>query len=221
VLTIKSDHAWMLYWWAMELKPEGDERYKAKVQQSREMGEAAAAGRARVLGEEHPDRMSTLNNLAAVYRELGMFKEADAITLKDIEVSVRLLGEEHPNTITAIANMGNGLRARKRCDEAIVYLERALRSARKSLPPDAQGTAFILGWSGSCLRELGRFAEAEPKSLEARAMIVRLMGEDDRVAGAMATDLRRLYEAWDKAEPGKGYAEKAAEWAAKAPAKQE
>ncbi len=215
-LELRSNTAWLYYWWAMTLD-ESDPAREEKLTKARTMGEAVVRDRTRVLGDEHPETMTSTNNLSGVYRALGMHDEAEKLSLREIEVSVRTLGEDHPDTITSIANMGNSLRNRKRYDEAMVYLDRALRNARKSLPRDAQGTAFILGWYGSCLRDTGRYAEAEPKLIECREIIVRLFGEDNPIADQMALGLQMLYEAWDKAEPNKGYAAQAETWKAKAP----
>jgi len=217
-LQISANLAWMYYWSADSLKHSDPAEFQRRLDRSREIGERTLEARRRVLGEEHHDTLTSMNNLAAVYRSLGLNDLADELTLKDIEVSVRTLGEEHPDTITSIANMGNSLRRRERYEEANAYFERALKNARKSMPPDAPGTAFILGWYGSSLRDLGRFAEGEPMLLEARGIIGRTLGDDHPIAGHMAKDLAALYEAWDKAEPGAGHGAKAAEWKTKADA---
>jgi hypothetical protein len=66
------------------------------------------------------------------------------------------------------------------------------------------------------LIEQERHAEAEPLLLEAyermqppQRQIIRKQQALERIV--------QLYEAWDAAEPGKGYAEQAAEWRAKLP----
>jgi serine/threonine protein kinase len=68
---------------------------------------------------------------------------------------------------------------------------------------------------GSQMAEQGAFAAAESFLLEA----VVLRNRKDVFAGekqeAQLERLVRFYESWDIAEPGKGYAEKAAEWRAK------
>mgnify|MGYP001797180799 CR=1 FL=1 len=81
-----------------------------------------------------------------------------------------------------------------------------------SHPDDFPGTAFILRWYGSCLREMGRFADAESMLLESREIIVRTMGESHRIANQMAEGLAMLYDAWHAAEPDVGYDVRAAEW---------
>jgi tetratricopeptide (TPR) repeat protein len=214
-LDMKSNLALIEYTRAMERKAEDPEGYKRRLARARTLNEEVLKIRKRVLGDDHPETLTSINNLASVYKELGMYDEADKMSLMDIEASVRKLGETHPDTIASLANMGNSLRNRKRYDEAIGYLDRALKDARQALPKDADGLAFILGWYGSCLRDTGKFGQAEPMLLESRGIIGRSKGEDHPIANQMNLGLAMLYEAWDKAEPGKGYDAKGAEWRAK------
>ncbi len=214
-LELRANMGWMEYQAAMQSRQSDPTNYTRRLQLARTLDEATLKARTRILGEEHPETMTSVNNLATVLSELELYDQADLLQNRDIEVSARLLGEEHPDTITSIANHGNSLRKRQRFDEAITYLDRALKGARKSMPADSQGTAFILGWYGSALRDLGRFAQAEPMLIEARGIIAKTMGEDHDIAAQMTQGLVTLYEAWDKASPAKGYDSKAAEWKAK------
>jgi serine/threonine protein kinase/tetratricopeptide (TPR) repeat protein len=216
-LQMKGNLGHALYNAAWNIKTSDPVGYKARLARARTLDEEVLAARTRILGDDHPETSHVRSNLASVYRELELWDEADKLSLEDIEISVKKLGEEHPDTIASIANMGSGLRTRKRFDEAVIYLDRALKSARKVHPKDFQGTAFILGWYGSCLRALGRYAEGESMLLEARGIISRTFGENHEIANRMALDLERLYTDWHKAEPGKGYDLKAAEWKARQP----
>ncbi len=216
-LEMRGNLGWSLYHDAMTNMDANPGRHADRLARARAIDEEVLAARTRILGDEHPETGNVRGNLATVYRELKMWDEADKLTLKDIEISTRTLGEHHPDTITALANMGNSYRSRKRFDEAVTYLDRALKGARISHPKDFQGTAFILGWYGSSLRGLQRYSEGEPMLLEARGIITRTLGENHDIAQRMALDLQRLYQDWDKAEPGKGYDAKAEEWKAKAP----
>lgn len=210
-LSLKANHAWMMYWRARHGNPPPEERQKL-LEASRVLSEQALAARERVLGPEHHETMTSVNNLAVVYFELGRIKESETLRRRDLEVSIRTLGEEHPDSITTQANFGAFLLKQKRFDEALPYLEKAVALSKKVLTPDSPGTAFALGWYGTCLTGLERFAEAEKPQLEARDIIGRALPPDHPIAGEMSKSLAQLYEAWDKAEPGNGYDAKAAEW---------
>ena len=68
---------------------------------------------------------------------------------------------------------------------------------------------------GQTLERLSRFDEAEPLLT---AGFAQLQSAPDTPADQLAkarTRVVTLYETWDAAEPGKGHAEKAAEWRVK------
>jgi len=63
--------------------------------------------RKRVLGEEHPDTLASITNLASTYENQGRWKEAEELKVQVIETFERVLGEEHPYTLTSTANLAS------------------------------------------------------------------------------------------------------------------
>ncbi|KFG77601.1 hypothetical protein MANI_021620 [Metarhizium anisopliae] len=59
----------------------------------------------RTLGDEHPDTLDAMNNLANSYRDLGRRQEAMELEEKAFEASQRTLGDEHPDTRDALTNL--------------------------------------------------------------------------------------------------------------------
>ncbi|KAH7271056.1 hypothetical protein B0J15DRAFT_389638, partial [Fusarium solani] len=47
----------------------------------------------RVLGEEHPDTLTSIANLASIFRNQGRWKEAEELEVGVIETTKRVLGE--------------------------------------------------------------------------------------------------------------------------------
>jgi hypothetical protein len=66
---------------------------------------AAMETRKRVLGEEHPDTLISMGNLASTYGDQGRWKEAEELKMQVMETRKRVLGEEHPDTLTSMANL--------------------------------------------------------------------------------------------------------------------
>ncbi|KAF2741890.1 hypothetical protein M011DRAFT_472716, partial [Sporormia fimetaria CBS 119925] len=64
--------------------------------EAEELGVQVMEARKRVLGEEHPNTLTSMNNLAATYRNQGRWKEAEQLEVQVIEARKRVLGEEHP-----------------------------------------------------------------------------------------------------------------------------
>ena len=67
--------------------------------------------RKRVLGEEHPDTLTSIANLASTYKHQGRLNKAEEIEVQVIETRKRVLGEEHPDTLTSMANLVHTQRA--------------------------------------------------------------------------------------------------------------
>ena len=74
---------------------------------------------------------------------------------------------------------------------------------------------------GGCLSRLAKFTEAEPLLIDsAHALQGNSKASEDRTTEAIQRVVD-LYEAWNSAEPGKGYDDRAAEWRAKLPTEQD
>ncbi|KAF2008245.1 hypothetical protein BU24DRAFT_210045, partial [Aaosphaeria arxii CBS 175.79] len=61
----------------------------------------------RVLGEEHPNTLTSMANLALIYTYQGRWKEAEELNMQVIELRKRVSGEEHPETLTIMANLAS------------------------------------------------------------------------------------------------------------------
>jgi hypothetical protein len=61
----------------------------------------------RVLGQEHPDTLTSMANLASTYRNQGRWKEAEDWEVLVMETRKRVLGQEHPDTLTCNSGSGN------------------------------------------------------------------------------------------------------------------
>ncbi|KAI4087290.1 MAG: hypothetical protein L6R37_008337 [Teloschistes peruensis] len=92
--------------------------------------------RARVLGEEHPDTLTSMANLASTYRDQGRWKEAEGLDVQVMETRARVLGEEHPDTLTSMANLAYTWTSQSRNEEAISMIGKGFELQRHSLGPD-------------------------------------------------------------------------------------
>ncbi len=72
---------------------------------ARELHEEVLAVCCRVLGEEHPDTLTSMNNLAESLRALGDALGAWELHREALAARRRVLGEEHPATLNSIHNL--------------------------------------------------------------------------------------------------------------------
>jgi tetratricopeptide (TPR) repeat protein len=80
----------------------------------------------KVLGEEHPDTLTSINNLALTYCNQGRWKEAKELEVQVIEIQKKVLGEEHPDTLTSMYNLAHMWKSQSKNEEAILLLENCL-----------------------------------------------------------------------------------------------
>ena len=59
----------------------------------------------RVLGPEHPDTLSSMNNLAIALRDMGQHAEAAQQHRRALAIRQRVLGPEHPDTLSSMSNL--------------------------------------------------------------------------------------------------------------------
>jgi hypothetical protein len=67
--------------------------------------------RRRVLGEDHPDTLTSMNNLAETLRSQGDLGAARGLQEQVLTMRRRVLGEDHPDTLTSINNLAATLRS--------------------------------------------------------------------------------------------------------------
>jgi hypothetical protein len=52
----------------------------------------------KVLGKEHPDTLTSMNNLAFLLQSQGKYDEAEPISRQILALMEKVLGKEHPDT---------------------------------------------------------------------------------------------------------------------------
>jgi hypothetical protein len=61
--------------------------------------------RKRVLGAEHPDTLTSMNNIAFMWKEHGRDAEALKLVEKCVLLRKRALGVDHPHTLSSLATL--------------------------------------------------------------------------------------------------------------------
>lgn len=169
----------------------------------------------RVLGPEHAGTLGSTRILATILSDQGRYAEAETLVRQTLEIQRRVLGEEHPDVAHSLYGLAAILvkiqrwaEAEPPCREAGSIYTARLRAEH----PARRRNDNLLG---GILAGLARFAEAEPLLIESYDALHNDAGTKPKNRKEMLDRFVRLYESWDAAEPGKGYAEKAAEWRAK------
>ena len=104
--------------------------------QAIEYGQSLVADYERVLGETHPDTLTSRSNLAAAYRAAGRLEEAIALYERTLADRERVLGETDPSTLTSRSNLAAAYRGAGRLEEAIPrHRDQDQRHHHRARPP--------------------------------------------------------------------------------------
>jgi Flp pilus assembly protein TadD len=76
----------------------------------------------KVLGEEHPSTLDSMNNLALVLDSQGKHAEADEMHRQALQLKEKVLGQEHPSTLDSMNNLASVLRSQGKHEEAETIL---------------------------------------------------------------------------------------------------
>jgi tetratricopeptide (TPR) repeat protein len=158
---------------------------------------------------------SIRTTLGRTYGELGKYKDAELHMVRALEIHQEQLGEEDPATLNSMHSLGvlycNYLR---RYDQAEGLFVKVLDIERQRLGEEDQATLHSLYNLGVVYFNQRRYVEAEPLFINALEGLRRLVGEEHTETVACVEHLIELYEAWGKPE-------KAEQWRAKLPRKED
>ena len=109
---------------------------------------------------EHPDTLSSVNNLGILLSDKGDYVGAEALFRRAVEGREKALGAEHPDTLNSVNNLGILLSDKGDYDGAEVLFRRALEGYEKALGAEHPVTLMSVYSLGSILNRLERRAEA-------------------------------------------------------------
>ena len=151
--------------------------------------------RQKVLGLEHHDTATSLNNLASLYQDMGEYAKAEPFYQEAERIWQKVHGSEHPDTATSLRNLGDLYRAMGKYAKAEPLLQEALRIRQKVLGPEHPSTATSLNSLGLLYEAMHAYAKAETLLQEALRIRQKVLGPEHRV------NLAGLY--WETGEYAK------------------
>jgi hypothetical protein len=92
-----------------------------------------------ILGDEHPDTLTSINNLGETLRAQGNLQQARIIQENNLSTRMRVCGEEHPDTLESMINLAHTLFLQDDLEGARALEERVLAVRRRSLELNTRG----------------------------------------------------------------------------------
>ncbi len=87
--------------------------------------------RKRVLGDEHPDTLISLNNLALLFDNKGEFDRALPLYEECLAKRKRVLGDEHHDTHDSLDNLAGLFKSKGEYDRALPLYEECLSKRKR------------------------------------------------------------------------------------------
>ena len=166
--------------------------------------EQALQIRKQVLGPEHPDTASSLNNLALLNVRIGDYAKAEPLLQQALQIFKKVLGPEHPETATALSNLAGLYYERGDYAKAEPLLQQALQIFRKVLGPEHPDTAASLNSLAVLYDHMGDYAKAEALYQQSLQINKKVLGPEHPHTVASLNSLALLYDEmgeYAKAEP--------------------
>ena len=162
---------------------------------ARPLYERALAIREKLLGPEHPDTATSLNNLAGLLQDQGDLAGARPLYERALAIREKALGPEHPDTATSLNNLALLLQAQGDLAGARPLFERALAIYEKALGPEHPDTATSLNNLAGLLRAQGDLAGARPLFERALAIWEKALGPEHPDTAISLNNLASLLHA--------------------------
>jgi tetratricopeptide (TPR) repeat protein len=158
----------------------------------------------RLQGPEHPDTLTSMNNLATVLAALGDAAGGAELHRQALDASRRLLGPEDPRTLKSMSNLAETLRALGDAAGAADLHRQVLDARRRVLGPEHPDTLMSTNNLAATLVALGDAASAAELHRQALDASRRVLGPEhpDTLLSInnLADTLRELGDAASAAE---------------------
>ncbi|MFE5594204.1 tetratricopeptide repeat protein [Streptomyces sp. NPDC056549] len=138
----------------------------------------ALTDRLRVLGEDHPDTLSSRNNLAYAYAAAGDLERAIPLHNQTLADRARVLGKDHPDTLTSRNNLASAYEEVGELGRAISLHEQNLTDSLRVLGEDHPNTLSSRNNLASAYEAAGDLERAIPLHDQNLAERLRALGED-------------------------------------------
>lgn len=157
----------------------------------------------KVLEEEHPDTLISMNDLAAIHTNQGRWKEAEELGVQVVERRKRMLEQKHPNTLTSMVNLASSFWNQGRWKEAEKLEVQVIKIRERELGQEHPDTLTSIANLASTFRNQGRWKEAEKLFVEVIETRERVLGQEHPDTLTSIANLASTYHSqgrWKDAE---------------------
>ena len=147
------------------------------------------------LGADHPETLTSRNNLANAYQDAGRLNEAIALYEQALTDSTRILGPNHLYTLAAQSNLANAYRDSGRLDKAIELLQQSLTDRTRILGLEHPDTLLSRSNLAGAYLESGRLDKAIELLQQTLTDSTRILGPSHPNTLISRNNLANAYQA--------------------------
>ncbi|KAJ7754810.1 hypothetical protein B0H16DRAFT_1458849 [Mycena metata] len=156
-----------------ESAPEG-----GKDKYAKELLEEVLQKQKQFLGEDHPDTLLTMGNLASSYSPLGEHQKAQKLKSVVLEKQKQLLGEDHPDTLFTMGNLANSYLDLGEHQKAQELMSVVLEKRKQLLGDNHPDTLLTMGNLANSYLDLGEHQKAQELMSLVLEKRKQLLGDD-------------------------------------------
>ncbi len=160
--------------------------------------------RQHVLGPEHPDVASSLNNLAMLYYNQGKYEQAEPLYQQALSIVQHVLGPEHPDVAGSLNNLALLYYNQGKYEQAEPLYQQALSIRQHVLGPEHPNVATSLNNLALLYQDQGKYEQAEPLYQQALSIRQHVLGPEHPDVATSLNNLALLYQnqgKYEQAEP--------------------
>jgi tetratricopeptide (TPR) repeat protein len=162
----------------------------------------------KLLGEQHPDIASSLNNLAQVLRERARLTEAETMFRDALAMRKKLLRDDHPDVTASLFDLARVLHDQRKLAEAEASIRECLAIRERHSPDDWQ-TFDARSLLGGLLLDQKKSTEAEPLL---QSGFAGMKQREDKIPAPFKARLKETTDCLLQLYEAQGQPDKAAEW---------
>ena len=140
------------------------------------LGNKVLDTRNKILGVEHADTVTAMENLAATYYKLGKYTEGEQLEIQVLDTRNRILEVEHPDTIRAKANLAGTYRKLGKYIEAEKLEKQVLDARNRILGLAHPDTMNAMANLAATYYKLGKYTDAEKLEIQVLNASNRILG---------------------------------------------
>jgi tetratricopeptide (TPR) repeat protein len=152
------------------------------------------------LDEEHPDTLTSMNNLAVLLRSQGKYEAAEPLYKETLRLREKVLGKEHPETLISMNNLACLFDSQGKYEAAEPLYKETLRLSKKIFGKEYPETLTSMNNLAVLLGSQGKYEAAELLYKETLRLREKILGKEHPNTLTSMNNLACLFNSQGKYE---------------------